>query len=1292
MQQGRITTDEDVNALRRIRGEDRRRARAEIIGPAGSPDNGFRITDPRETAGGQVEFDIAQGAFYLGGLRLEMTEPQTFRTQTDRLQMPSTAHDAPATERYDMVLLEAYEQPVSAVEDSELYEVALGGPDTSARMRLMQRVLLAEDVQAQSCEQAWQKLVDGAKAKWGVLNKDNEVVPSITLTVGYVADGDPESLCTPQTAGGYLGAENQAIRVQLVDPDHLTWGFDNASPLYRVRADDPKTLTMLTEPRDQAHWPLANQVVEILPWAAVLPNNEKLAEIRGHLSLVETSYTPDTGTLTLTDAVPAAGFDNWAQRSDAGELDDTGRYYFMRVWDRGPDRSSDPAIPFTPGTPVTLGHTGLQVTINGPHRRPGDHWIIAARPETPNHVVPWELETGRPPHGVRRFYAPLALIHWVVQNGVLSADVHDCRRRFRPLTQQETCCTLIVGNGVTSHGHYDSIEEAVQRLPPWGGTICLLPGLHRASVTIENRYNVTIRGCDRNTFVLPRVNHLHQPVFTVKDAHAIVLEHMGIATLEDTAVALAGSEMGKLDDVEVSHCRMFAFKHAVHVTNGTNVRIEDNIIRMLDKDGGDVAIYLLAEDALIARNDIEVVPAGVVPPTEPTDDDQDKPPDPSDPCAEPEILYANWVYFMLYLVYVWTTSFVLFLLSNPYKALGGIQIGSGSERVRVRDNQITGGAGNGITLGSDLDPADLPIGDDVDDRIHTVVAYHGVVVGDVTLGNAPIAGLTLAFHREGFPPITPEVTDAEGRFLAKAGDGEYRVHLSDPAYAIDRVDKVESDRYGLFNHIRLVEAQGQVDLGDVLAFIYEVTIEDNEIANMGLSGIGIPQVELEELAGLPGLRQIALKQPQVVLLLMLAVYFGILSGFVVDLTIQRNHIRNCLQNLFDPRVKGRALGRGVGGISLGLCERLLIHRNRIEDNGINGFNPVCGIFCLFAEQVAITENELIGNGPPLQAAANVQAGMWGGIVVALATSLSLTDYALRLAEAGSLGGMQGEQAARIHDNVIRQPIGRALTLGAFGPVSVLSNRLNSDVAGPALLDRLVGGVLIANLGGIQNLIAARMGMQQAAFQQTHVVNEAAATPGDTETYDARAYYARARLVERRTVSPGLVGLVQIHPRFPGGNTLFNDNQVRLGPAHVGVIGQLILTADDLGFDGNQSAMLAAASGIRERAQINTLLLGMTLRATGNRFQEIIQAVQAQQTLSLLTLSLLMNNTTCNQGNHCIIALCLLASMLSDPTLKVSVGNQSVFPRIPQCSEYEAAASSDPRALLPVLVALLRSAS
>lgn len=111
----------------------------------------------------------------------------------------------------------------------------------------------------------------------------------------------------------------------------------------------------------------------------------------------------------------------------------------MRVWDRGDDDPASPSIPFTPATPVAPSASGVRITIDGEVRRSGDYWIIAARPETPDRVVPWELRVGRAPDGIRRFYAPLALISWprgVSDDGsTLRVQPFDCRQVFPSLTE-----------------------------------------------------------------------------------------------------------------------------------------------------------------------------------------------------------------------------------------------------------------------------------------------------------------------------------------------------------------------------------------------------------------------------------------------------------------------------------------------------------------------------------------------------------------------------------------------------------------------------------------------------------------------------------------------------------------------------------------------------------------------------------------------------------------------------------------------------------------------------------------
>ncbi len=51
--------------------------------------------------------------------------------------------------------LEVWQQPVTSVEDDELREVALGGPDTSVRLRTMRRVRVLPNIGSESCSAGW---------------------------------------------------------------------------------------------------------------------------------------------------------------------------------------------------------------------------------------------------------------------------------------------------------------------------------------------------------------------------------------------------------------------------------------------------------------------------------------------------------------------------------------------------------------------------------------------------------------------------------------------------------------------------------------------------------------------------------------------------------------------------------------------------------------------------------------------------------------------------------------------------------------------------------------------------------------------------------------------------------------------------------------------------------------------------------------------------------------------------------------------------------------------------------
>ena len=1081
-QQGRVLTDDDNNERDRLHGEDERRSRIDIIGPTGSPDHGFQVSNPHLT-GGRIDFDILPGTLYLGGLRLEQDQPETFQLQLDWLQWPGQpplGPPAPGTTRFDLVYVEAWQQPVAAVEDSELFEVALGGPDTSVRMRLMRRVHVHRDIEAPDCVRAWRILLTGwANNRLGNLNAESELVADTLLTVEF-APGTSDDLCSPPVQGGYLGAENQAIRVQLVDAGHFTWGFDNAAPLYRVQlAPDGsgalKVVTMLTEPKDQAHWPLPGQVVELLPWSAALSNNEKLAELRGFLTTVDAPFDNVTKQFTIA-AAPAAAFGNaWKQRSDQAALKPppgSPEYFYLRVWNRGSDTVSPPAIPFTAGNRVALGHTGLFITIDGNDRRADDFWIIAARPESPNEVVPWQLKFGRAPHGVRRFFAPLGVIQWTGRAGRV---VDDCRKPFLPLTRIRSCCTYTVGDEEHSTGQFTKIQDAINALPADGGEVCILPGVYTEAVNVTQRRNITIHGCGERTLVrAPRdsAGNGTAPVFTVSGSTGIRIERLAIEAFgtQPGVFVPGGSSVGDFALEELSI--LAGPRSAIEIIDGHHVTITGCDIRMREGISGPwPGIYSGADDVLIKCNTVRI--------------------------ESPQAAGTGMA------------------------ARGGIQLGGGAERVRVIDNLIQGGIGNGITLGSLVSSQGTP---------GTSGIFFWVVNATDPCG-----------------PCLP------GNVLVTPGTAP-----GAPTY-------------------------------HSAGYLYDVLIKDNRIYDMGLNGIGV-------------IAFFDLKEADEFIT-------------VVGLTILGNDIRGNLRRPLAPVPTAMTDGMGYGGIALADVSRLVIRDNFIVDNGPSYLEPVCGIFVLHVEGADIAANHILNNGakatePPSVAKNGTRAGI--DIKLALAPTVPISGFFGK-----PIPGQSGVPALTLHGNVVTQPLGRALSLAALGPVSVLDNQLTSRGFIARKPQPTFDGatVTILNLG-----LSNELYLQLFAFAMFGGV--VTSTPPLTAS------------------KPGLDDLVAVH-RLANGNVMFHDNQCVLDliePDENQPLSSIfILSLDDISFEANQCECNLWGDVVRS----NAILLGMSVGATNNRFKE--GALNAYW--SAVTRSILMNNTSNNRATHCIDASAVWSSLL-----------------------------------------------
>jgi len=420
MQQGRVTVEADWNEEEQIVNEELRKDLLDIVGSCCTPNDGYRVIETDNSSDPPFDFSVGKGTLYVGGMRVVLPNPLQYSQQTewfDHLHDPDWV-DLPTLQtypRHELIYLYLREQEVSAVEDTALREVALGGPDTAQRMRLVQHIV-RKSTEAKDCAGALAE----ARKRWATqgLHFDEQTTrlkSLATLQVSFLEEKKKLDPCEPQAHGGYLGADNQLIRVQIAGFNtqtqkySLVWGFDNASFLYRVNvAADNKTLKLLSRPIDDFHKPRANQAVEVLRSAVQLSaiTNDYIASATGSVFKLETDYVSETQSITLPEALAP----------EYGDINQT-PVLFLRVWEEQHD--------FVAGETIDLGVTGLQVTLqtagNGPFHI-GDYWLLAVRPSTsidPNastQIFPHRyLEGPQPPDGPRVWACSLAVIEWNLQ-------------------------------------------------------------------------------------------------------------------------------------------------------------------------------------------------------------------------------------------------------------------------------------------------------------------------------------------------------------------------------------------------------------------------------------------------------------------------------------------------------------------------------------------------------------------------------------------------------------------------------------------------------------------------------------------------------------------------------------------------------------------------------------------------------------------------------------------------------------------------------------------------------------
>lgn len=446
-QQGRVQLDSDTNEQTAALLYYLRALAADLIGPHGGPDadDGFEIETVVDKRKELVDLSIGPGRYYVDGILCELegrtddtgvVQPLSYGAQPDYLL--TDADRLPEAFPF-LVYLDVFERYVSAAEDDSIREVALGGPDTTGRARIVWQVRAFPLKSGTTCSDIDPVLED----IFDTLQSENRG----SLRARAQRPKEDEGPCLVAPDARYRGEENQLYRVEIhrsgsawdgQDKDGnadtaATFKFsrDNGSNVFPIVDFRRSVVTLEYLGRDERSDLQEGDLVEV--------------QYEGWL-LGDTLRTPSPPPLLEVGAIDRDTLEV-TLTGDLGPVDDDLREgaRVLRRWDQSPwagrgvsGVAEDGAILVRedPGDSIWLGlERGIEVQFKPPAEgdgvyRSGDFWLIPARVETGD--IRWprtsqDEPVALPPQGVVHHYAPLAVI---VEGATGGVSVEDCRCTF----------------------------------------------------------------------------------------------------------------------------------------------------------------------------------------------------------------------------------------------------------------------------------------------------------------------------------------------------------------------------------------------------------------------------------------------------------------------------------------------------------------------------------------------------------------------------------------------------------------------------------------------------------------------------------------------------------------------------------------------------------------------------------------------------------------------------------------------------------------------------------------------
>lgn len=405
MQQGRVQVDADWNEQIDINAHRIETEAADVIGLCGAPlhEAGFELGPNGK------DLEIGKGRYYVDGILCENEKRIALAEQPD---LP----DVEMIQGNGIYLgcLDVWPRHITALEDLEVREKALGGPDTATRTKTVWQVRLikvgeeGDTVNCLSHLEAWDDLTEPATGKLAARVEESE---------------EEDEPCKLAPRGGYRSLENQLYRVEVHKGGNLgvatfKWSRDNGSIVTRWEDQNVNNLTVAGAGRDKLLNLASGQWVELI---------DDDRELRGEPGILVKIKTVDGNIITIDPdtAIPAGTID----------IKDFVTNPKLRRWD------SDGVLKPARADWISL-EQGIQIRLSAGSFKTGDYWLIPAR--TDEAEIEWPLgaddnggDEPRPvlPHGIQHHYCRLALLELAGTNW---ARLSDCRRLFPPVTELTT--------------------------------------------------------------------------------------------------------------------------------------------------------------------------------------------------------------------------------------------------------------------------------------------------------------------------------------------------------------------------------------------------------------------------------------------------------------------------------------------------------------------------------------------------------------------------------------------------------------------------------------------------------------------------------------------------------------------------------------------------------------------------------------------------------------------------------------------------------------------------------------